>query len=100
MNDATVDDRVIGGTETLLAESSDTTTPVNRHLPNRPAWTCVVDGKPWPCAGARVHLRTAYADDRAGLAVYMSQELIAAAIDVADEDALPPDLFNRFMAWI
>jgi hypothetical protein len=34
-----------------------------------------------------------------GLAVYMSTQLMTAAVDITDGDALPPDLFNRFMAW-
>lgn len=69
---------------------------VTRHLPQRPEWTCAADGKPWPCPGARVHLRSQYADDQLGLSMYMSAQLINAAADLGD---LPPDLFNRFMAW-
>jgi hypothetical protein len=99
MSDVPADDNsLIGGTETVLMEPPGTH-PVNRHQPVRPVWTCVVDNKPWPCPSARVYLRTAYANDRAGLAVYMSQELTAAAIDMADNGTLPPGLFHRFLTW-
>jgi hypothetical protein len=86
-------------TEAVLAESTGYAGPVNRHLPVRPEWTCKVDRKPWPCPGARVHLRSQFVDDRVGLAVYMSTQLMTAAVDLTDDDVLPPDLFNRFMAW-
>jgi hypothetical protein len=72
---------------------------LNRHLPIRPSWNCAVDSKAWPCPSARVHLRTAYADDPVALAVYMSQELAAAAVDMGRQGSLPPDLFSRFMTW-
>jgi hypothetical protein len=99
MNDVAGDDNPNGRTETVLMEPPRVSHPVSRHQPVRPVWTCAVDDKPWPCPSARVYLRTAYADDRAGLAVYMSQELTTAAIDIADGGSLPPDLFNRFMTW-
>jgi hypothetical protein len=84
---------------TVCADFTGAGMPANRHLPVRPEWTCVVDGKPWPCPGARIHLRSQFVDDRVGLAVYMSTQLMTAAVDITSGDALPPDLFNRFMAW-
>jgi hypothetical protein len=99
MSETIAEDGKLGGAETVLTGPVGLGRQVNRHLPVRPTWICVVDGKPWPCPGARVHLRTQYVDDRVGLAVYMSTQLMTAAVDITDGDALPPDLFNRFMAW-
>ncbi|HEY8452977.1 MAG: hypothetical protein FWJ70_07840 [Micromonosporaceae bacterium] len=72
---------------------------LRRHMPSRPSWTCVADGRPWPCAAARVHLRSQYAGDLVGLSMYMSRQLMAAAVDLAHDGAPPPDLFRRFVAW-
>ncbi len=72
---------------------------LRRHVPTRPSWTCASDGRPWPCAAARVHLRSQYAGDAVGLSMYMSQQLMTAAVDLADGGAPPPDLFHRFVAW-
>lgn len=70
-----------------------------QHQPVRPAWTCNGDGEPWPCPVARVRLRSDYAGDPTRLAVYMSTLLMTAAADTGNRDVLPPELFNRFMAW-
>lgn len=72
---------------------------MTQHQPERPAWTCTGDGEPWPCPVARVRLRSRYAGDPTRLAVYMSTLLMSAAADTGNRDALPPELFNRFMAW-
>lgn len=72
---------------------------MTQHQPERPAWTCTRDGEPWPCPVARVHLQSRYADDPTRLAVYMSTLLMTAAADAGNRDVLPPELFNRFMAW-
>lgn len=69
------------------------------HQPVRPAWTCTGDGEPWPCPVARVRLRSNYAGDPTRLAVHMSTLLMTAAADAGSRDVLPPELFNRFMAW-
>ena len=74
--------------------------PMTQHQPERPTWTCTSDGQPWPCPVARVHLRSRYAGDPTRLAVYMSTLLMTAAADTGHCDVPPPELFNRFMAWI
>lgn len=83
-----------GGPRTQPREAS-----VTQHAPLRPAWTCVADGEPWPCPGARLRLWSDYAGDPTRLAVYMSTLLMTAAADTGSRGALPPELFNRFMAW-
>lgn len=99
MSETVAENRTNETPSRVLAEPLGGAGQLNRHLPVRPQWTCAVDGKPWPCPGARVHLRTQFAGDRSGLAVYMSTQLMTAAVDITDGDSLPPDLFNRFMAW-
>lgn len=99
MSETVAEDRINEVAGRALVEPVGAAGPVSRHLPIRPQWTCVVDGKAWPCPGARVHLRSQFAGDRRGLAVYMSTQLMTAAVDITDGDSLPPDLFNRFMAW-
>lgn len=99
MSETVAEDRTNELPRETLVEPVGAAGPVNRHLPIRPQWSCAVDGKPWPCPGARVHLRSQFADDRGGLAVYMSTQLMTAAVDMTNGETLPPDLFNRFMAW-
>jgi hypothetical protein len=99
MNDTVGNGSLVEGAEAVLVTLPGIGGPVNRHMPVRPAWTCVADDQPWPCPSARVHLRAEYAGDRSALAVYMSQQLMTAAVDIADRQPLPPDLFDRFLAW-
>lgn len=99
MSETVADDLMAHRASAICADPSVGGMPTNRHLPERPEWNCVVDGKPWPCPGARIHLRSQFVDDRVGLAVYMSTQLMTAAVDITNGDALPPDLFNRFMSW-
>jgi hypothetical protein len=73
--------------------------PASWHPPVRPTWTCATDGGQWPCPDARAHLWSEFAGDPLGLAVHMSTLLMTATCDVANGRVLPPDLFNRFMAW-
>ncbi|MGH3679160.1 MAG: hypothetical protein ACRDT2_02590 [Natronosporangium sp.] len=46
-----------------------------------------------------MRLRSNYAGDPTRLAVHMSTLLMTAAADAGSRDVLPPELFNRFMAW-
>lgn len=65
------------------------------HLPSRPAWTCHYDGKPWPRAGARVHLLCTY--DPVTLSVLTGTYLHDAVRDL--DGATPPELWSRFLEW-
>jgi hypothetical protein len=68
------------------------------HEPVRPAWTCVRCGHQWPCPGARVFLRTAYAGDLVLLGMYLSTQLFTAAADLGVKE-MTPELLDRFLTW-
>ena len=70
-------------------------TPAVEHLPDRPSWSCRVDGLDWPCAPAREHLASTF--PRTALAMYMTVQLGVAARDMPD--AQPSDLYHRFLLW-
>lgn len=68
------------------------------HDPVRPWWNCVRCGRPWPCPGARVFLRSAYVDDPVILGVYLSTQLFTAARDLGAVE-VTPQLLDRFLTW-
>lgn len=68
------------------------------HDPERPDWTCARCRRAWPCPGARVFLRSAYANDEVTLGMYLSTQLFTAAADLGQAE-LSPELFNRFLSW-
>lgn len=75
---------------------------VQRHLPLRPLWICRSCAGPWPCAPARLLLRSAYAADRPALAVFMSTVLHLAAEELGklnNPGPQPAELFTRFVEW-
>jgi hypothetical protein len=76
---------------------------VRPHLPLRPLWLCRICGTPWPCATARLKLKSEYGDDRTGLSVYLCSvmhEAIADSHRLDPQDPLDPNaVFERFVAW-
>ncbi|GGN47060.1 hypothetical protein FHR83_007489 [Actinoplanes campanulatus] len=74
--------------------------PRTEHQGERPAWDCVVCGKPWPCAIAKVELVEQYQRFKNGLAIYLGSCLIDAIDDwAAGSGGPPPDLHERFLGW-
>ncbi|MEH1169903.1 hypothetical protein V6V47_31440 [Micromonospora sp. CPCC 205539] len=73
------------------------------HTPLRPTWCCRADGRPWPCAKARLLLKAEFDADPVALTVYLAGLYHEAAHDLYQLD--PPDrpspreLFDRFVAW-
>ena len=71
------------------------------HLGVRPSWDCVACGQPWPCANAKEELLTEFRNFPSVLAIYMSAQLTEAFDDLsATSGHPPPDLYDRFIAWI
>jgi len=73
---------------------------VTGHRPERPEWSCAIDGEPWPCHAARVELAEEYVDNPTALTLYLASYLYDAVDDYAGTtDRAPPDLFERFLGW-
>lgn len=67
------------------------------HQPLRPWWSCGTCGDPWPCALARVRLRTDFEGFPATLIVYLCAQYAAAVSDLWSD--LPRDLYQRVVLW-
>jgi hypothetical protein len=71
------------------------------HVAEPPSWDCVVCLQPWPCANAKSLLISEFYGFPAVLAVHMSARMSEALIDLtADGAEAPPDLRDRFLAWV
>lgn len=69
--------------------------PAVEHTADRPSWDCRVCGRPWPCAPARLSLRTEMGDTE--LRVY-SWTMLEDAVGELPQLA-GPELFKRFVVW-
>jgi hypothetical protein len=69
------------------------------HTAERPLWGCRACGLPWPCANAREGLLAEYRTFPSLLNVLLSSMMFEALDDYWLEGDVPPDLFDRFMAW-
>jgi hypothetical protein len=73
------------------------------HTPLRPMWLCRVDGQQWPCAEARLLLRTEFEDNTQGLSIYLAGMYYEATKDLYHLDPhdgpSPREMFERFVAW-
>ena len=74
------------------------------HLPRRPLWLCRVEGRPWPCAEARLRLARQCQRDRVALCLYLGHVWIDM---VSDLNRLYPDtapepgvLAERVFGWL
>ena len=78
-----------------------TTVQQIEHLHGRPSRDCRMCGHPWPCANAKAGLAAEFRGFPSVLAIYMSAQMQDALMDLtANGAAAPPDLYERFLAWI
>jgi len=74
------------------------------HTPRRPAWTCRVCERPWPCDTARAALRVEYRFDPLALFVYLGLTLQEATADLfrlnPNPGPDPVELHERFIGWV
>ncbi|MEU5783946.1 hypothetical protein [Micromonospora lupini] len=84
----------------LFPRPSGARTP---HTPLRPMWCCRADGRPWPCADARLLLKAEFDEDPAALTIYLAGLYHEAAHDLYQlnpyDGPAPRELFERFVAW-
>jgi hypothetical protein len=74
--------------------------PGTSHVPRRPNWECVVCEEAWPCAPAKVDLVEEYVDERLGLILYLTIQMLDAIDDsAANKVPDPADLHDRFLGW-
>lgn len=73
------------------------------HTPLRPLWCCRADGRPWPCADARLLLKAEFDADPVALTIYLAGLYHEAAHDLYQlnpyDGPTPRELFERFVAW-
>jgi hypothetical protein len=75
--------------------------PDAEHRGARPTWDCLACAQPWPCAGAKEELIAEFRRHPSSLTIYMSSHMGEALDDLtAHGEAPPPDLYERFIAWI
>lgn len=67
------------------------------HVPERPSWACAACGLPWPCATARVALKSESADNPTHVAMLMWDYLEAYARDFGAGPLI--GAFDRFIRW-
>jgi hypothetical protein len=85
--------QAIGEPMTTMVESAE-------HLYRRPSWQCQVCGQPWPCAGARGRMLDEFRMFPTVLAIYLASQLYDALGDIQSRgQPVPPDLYERFVAW-
>jgi hypothetical protein len=72
-----------------------------KHLGERPLWTCRLCGDPWPCAEARRELLAEFRRFPSVLKIYMTAQMVDAVTDLGSGDGEPPrDLYARFLSWL
>jgi hypothetical protein len=72
-----------------------------RHLGERPTWTCRACGEPWPCYGARRELRVEFRWFPSVFKIYMMGQMATAAADLEPDAAGPSAaMYDRFLAWL
>lgn len=78
-----------------------TVRPGAEHLRARPTWDCLACARPWPCAQVKEELLTEFRRHPSSLTIYMSAYMSEALNDLtAHGESPPPDLYERFLAWI
>ena len=84
-----------------MGDNLTTTVQQTEHLHGRPTWDCRTCGGPWPCANAKTGLATEFQRFPSVLAIYMAAQMHDALLDLTACGAPPPpDLYERFLAWI
>jgi hypothetical protein len=78
-----------------------TTSKTGEHVGLRPTWDCRVCAEPWPCAIAKEGMRAEFDRFPSVMSIYMSAQMHDAARDFMAQGAgPPPDLYERFLAWL
>ncbi|MEH0981185.1 hypothetical protein [Micromonospora sp. CPCC 205556] len=75
---------------------------LGRHVASRPTWRCRACAAAWPCQPAKLRLRTEYAHDRPGLAVYLCllmHDAITDRLRTRPDHIDPAHYFTRFIGW-
>jgi hypothetical protein len=71
---------------------------LSTHIANRPAWTCIGCGHPWPCTSRRRELLAEYRGPSVSLNLYLASCYLEAASDLR---GLPTgELYQRFLGWV
>jgi hypothetical protein len=71
------------------------------HFRDRPSWDCLACAQPWPCVHAKDELLNEFQRHPSSLTIYMSAYMGEAMDDLtAHGESPPPDLYERFLAWI
>jgi hypothetical protein len=84
-----------------MGDNLTTTVQQTEHLHGRPTWDCRACGEPWPCANAKTGLAMEFQRFPSVLAIYMAAQMHDALLDLTAHGAPPPpDLYERFLAWI
>ena len=85
----------------LVGDNLTTTARQIEHLNGRPSWDCQACGQAWPCANAKIDLTAEFSGFPSVLAIYMTAQMHDALLDMTAHGAAPPpDLYERFLAWI
>jgi hypothetical protein len=72
-----------------------------KHLGERPSWTCRVCGDQWPCASARRQLRIEFRWFPSVFRIYMMALMSDAAADLEPDTPGPSTaLYDRFLSWL
>jgi hypothetical protein len=84
-----------------LGDNLTTTVRHIEHLHDRPTWKCRACGQPWPCANAKARLTDEFERFPSVLEIYLTAQMHDAASDLtAHGTDPPPDLYERFLAWV
>jgi hypothetical protein len=79
----------------------NTTAMTSEHVGLRPTWDCRVCAAPWPCAIAKERMQAEFEGFPSVMSIYMSAQMHDATRDFMAQGAgPPPDLYERFLAWI
>ncbi|MGX6607241.1 hypothetical protein ACWKSP_34720 [Micromonosporaceae bacterium Da 78-11] len=96
----TAPDRCRTELEGVLGDLMSATVNQADHLNNRPGWDCRACGQPWPCANAKADLLIEFRKFPSVLRIYMSAQMYDALNDLTSRgEPVPPDLYERFLAW-
>lgn len=69
----------------------------NRHVLQRPSWTCCRDSAPWPCATRRAQLLADYAEEPHRLRSLMTDYLVDACQELPHMTA--GEVHQQIVGW-
>ena len=76
-----------------------TTAGTAEHMHVRPQWTCRICEQAWPCDSAKASLLAEYRAFPSLLKIYLSAQMYDALDDLTTNGEVPPNLYERFLAW-